>query len=297
MKKSLLLLWGLGALLCNAQQVKVTSSIPLLRGVEAAFYPSLNKSGDKLLFSDPDAHGLKMLDFSSGQTVTPISDKDGAGFDAKWGNDGQVYFVTSQINPKDHLVYRTGMRYDLSQHASEIVLEAQHGAVHLETGTQGIAMNGERHTYANAQNRGISVYTTGSQLIVNINGKEHRYTPVESYAGYLWSSISPNGDKIAFFAAGKGIVVTDLNGKVLAELGNYEMPCWYNNDYIVAQNATDDGHQFTSSQILLLKADGSFCHELTAKTSMTIQPTAGGGKIVYTTIDGNLTMITIDITQ
>ena len=30
---------------------------------------------------------------------------------------------------------------------------------------------------------------------------------------------------------------------------------------------------------------------------MTMQPTAGGGKIVYTTIDGNLTMITIDINE
>jgi hypothetical protein len=132
---------------------------------------------------------------------------------------------------------------------------------------------------------------------VNINGKESRYTPVESYAGYLWSSVSPAGDKIAFFAAGRGIVVTNLQGKVLAELGNYEMPCWYNNDYIVAQNATDDGYQYTSSQILLLKADGTFNYELTPKTSMTMQPTAGGGKIAYTTIDGNLTLITLDINE
>ena len=296
MKRTLLLLLGAWALTGWAQQVTVTSSTPLLRGVEPAFYPTLNASGDRLLYSDADAHGLKMLDLST-QAITTISDLSGAGYNAKWSNDGDVYYITSKVDEHSRLVFRTGMRYDMARHTSDVVLEAQHGAVHLETGTRGMAMNGERHNFATAPNRGVSVYTTGSQLVVNIDGKESRYTPVECYAGYLWSSVSPKGDKIAFFAAGKGIVVTDLQGKVLAQLGNYEMPCWYNNDYLVAQNASDDGYQFTSSQILLLKADGTFRHELTPKTSMTMQPTAGGGKIAYTTIDGNITMITIDINE
>ncbi len=284
------------AMVAGAQQVTVTSTTPLLRGIEPAFYPTLSPSGDRLLYSDVDARGLKMLDLGT-QAVTTISEQTGAGFDAKWSNDGQVYYITSKVDEKSRLVFRTGMRYDLKRQASDVVLEAQHGAVHLETGTQGMAMNGESHTFATAPKRGVSVYTTGSQLVVNVDGKESRYTPVESYAGYLWSSVSPAGDKIAFYAAGRGIVVTTLQGKVLAELGNYEMPCWYNNDYLVAQNASDDGYQYTSSQILLLKADGTSRHELTPKTSMTMQPTAGGGKIVYTTIDGNLTMITLDINE
>lgn len=287
---------GLAALFASAQQVTVTSSTPLLKGVEAAFYPTLNSSGDCLLYSDADAHGLKMLDLTTNK-VTTISDKNGAGFDAKWQADGNVYYVTSEVNPKSHLVYRSGMRYNVAQRTNDVLLEPQHGAVHLETGTAGMAFKGERRTFASSPNRGISVYTTGSEIVINIDGEENRYTPVDSYAGYLWSSVSPKGDKIAFFAAGTGIIITDLEGKVLAQLGNYEMPCWYNNDYIVAQNTTDDGHQFTSSQIMLLKADGTFRHELTPRTSMTMQPTAGGGKIVYTTIDGNLTMITLDINE
>lgn len=296
MKKTLLLFLGAWALMSSAQQVTVTSSTPLLRGVEPAFYPTLNASGDRLLYSDADAHGLKMLDLST-QAITTISDLSGAGYNAKWSNDGDVYYITSKVDEQSRLVLRTGMRYDMARHTSDVVLEAQHSAVHLEAGTRGMAMNGEKHNFATAPNRGVSVYTTGSQLVVNIDGKESRYTPVESYAGYLWASVSPKGDKIAFFAAGKGIVVTDLQGKVLAQLGNYEMPCWYNNDYLVAQNASDDGYQYTSSQILLLKADGTFRHELTSKTSMTMQPTCGGGKIAYTTIDGNITLITIDINE
>lgn len=296
MRKTLLTLMASVALMCSAQQVTITSTTRLLQDAEPAFYPTLSASGDKLLYSDVDANGLKMLDIDT-QQITTVSNLNGAGIDAKWSANGNVYYITSEVNKQDHLVYRTGRRYDLNRKANEVVLEAQHGAVHLETGTAGMAMNGERHTFATSPNRGTSVYTTGSQLVVTVNGKENRYTPVESYAGYLWSSVSPGGDKIAFFAAGTGIIITDLQGKVLAQLGNYEMPCWYNNDYIVAQNATDDGYQFTSSQILLLKADGTFRQELTPSTSMTMQPTSGGGKIVYTTIDGNITMITIDINE
>ena len=100
---------------------------------------------------------------------------------------------------------------------------------------------------------------------------------------------------MAFFAAGKGIVIIDLRGQMLAMLGNYEMPCWYNNDYLVAQNAKYDGRQFTSSQILLIKADGTYQAELTTPDSMTMQPTCGGGKIVYTTIGGQLYEMQINI--
>ena len=100
---------------------------------------------------------------------------------------------------------------------------------------------------------------------------------------------------MAFVAAEKGVVVIDLTGRVLAMLGKYQMPAWYNNDYIVAQNAHDDGHQFTSSQIMLLKADGTCKQALTASTSMTMQPASAAGRIVYTTIDGLLYEMTIAI--
>ena len=115
-----------------------------------------------------------------------------------------------------------------------------------------------------------------------MDGEERVFSPVDSWAGYLWASLSPDGKRVAFFAAGKGIVVIDLRGQVVAMLGNYEMPCWYNNDYLVAQNAKDDG---------------SWQRELTKSASMAMQPTCGGGKIVYTTIDGLLYEMHINIYQ
>ena len=244
-----------------AQEVEVTSRQRLLEGVEGpAYYPVLNSAGDRLLFSTEEG-ALKLHDFADGVTTVVTRDYV-AGRDACFGRDGKVYFVTQSVG-EDHLVYRTGQCYDASTRKADVVTPTRHGAMRAVPAEQGDA-----------------AWTEGSRVHVTVGGEERVFSPVDSWAGYLWASLSPDGQRVAFFAAGKGIVVIDLRGQVVAMLGNYEMPCWYNNNYIVAQNAKDDGHQFTSSQLLLLKADGTWQTELTKPASMTMQPTCGGGKIV-----------------
>lgn len=294
MKKLLFTLVSCCALLASAQQVKVVEKSRLLNGVEGpAYFPVLNNSGNRLLFSGESARGLKIYDFDH-RVVTRISDDYGAGVDATFGADGNVYYTVQTLG-NENLIYRTGLCYDVAHDTSSVVLEAQHGAISRQVGTAGVALRG-RKTFASARNLGTAVYTQGSQVFVTVAGKTRAFSPVESHAGYLWASLSPNADRVAFFAAGKGVVVIDLQGKVQAMLGNYEMPCWYNNDYIVAQDATDDGHQITSSHLVLLSADGRERHNLTEGTSMTMHPTSAAGKIVYTTIDGNLYLMKIAIT-
>ena len=258
------------------QEVEVTSRQRLLEGVEGpAYYPVLNSAGDRLLFSTEEG-ALKLHDFADGVTTVVTRDYV-AGRDACFGRDGKVYFVTQSVG-EDHLVYRTGQCYDALTRKADVVTPTRHGAMRAVPAEQGDA-----------------AWTEGSRVHVTVGGEERVFSPVDSWAGYLWASLSPDGLRVAFFAAGKGIVVIDLRGQVVAMLGNYEMPCWYNNNYIVAQNAKDDGHQFTSSQLLLLKADGTWQTELTKPASMTMQPTCGGGKIVYTTIDGLLYEMKINI--
>ena len=198
---------------------------------------------------------------------------------------------------EDHLVYRTGRSYDVATRQSTQLVEEQHGAVRAVPATRGGALKSPARNYNSGIDIGSAAWTEGSRVHVTVGGEERVFSPVDSWAGYLWASLSPDGKRVAFFAAGKGIVVIDLRGQVTAMLGNYEMPCWYNNEYIVAQNAKDDGHQFTSSQIVLLKSDGTWQTELTKPASMAMQPTCGGGRIVYTTIDGLLYEMKINIYQ
>lgn len=279
MKKLMLIALAVVTMLpVMAQEVEVTSLRRLLEGVEGpAYYPVLNQAGDRFVFSTEDG-GLNLHDMTDGVTTVVTTDYV-AGRDACFGVDGKVYYVSQRVG-EDHLLYRTGQCYDNKTRKSDVVTSTRRGAMRAMPAGQGDA-----------------AWTEGSRVHVTVGGEERVFSPVDSWAGYLWASLSPDGKRVAFFAAGKGIVVIDLRGQVTAMLGNYEMPCWYNNDYIVAQNAKDDGHQFTSSQIVLLKADGTWQTALTKPASMAMQPTCGGGRIVYTTIDGLLYEMKINIYQ
>ena len=276
-----------------AQEVEVASLSRLLEGVEGpAFFPVLDQQGKRLLFLGENG-ALKLHDFVDGVTATVTQDYV-AGHDACFGGDGKVYFVTQEVG-EDHLVYRTGHAYDMAQGKVANLTGPEHGPMRAVPATRGGALRAPGHDYKSGGDIGSAAWAEGSTLHVIVGGDERVFSPVNSWAGYLWASLSPDGKRVAFFAAGKGIVIIDLRGQMLAMLGNYEMPCWYNNDYLVAQNAKDDGHQFTSSQIMLLKADGSFTAELTKPSSMAMQPTCGGGRIVYSTIDGLLYEMKINI--
>ena len=277
-----------------ARDVVVTAEQDLVPGT-AAFSPMLDAAAERVLYSDLNGTMLQMLDLAAG-SVTDVARAADGGIDASWGADGSIFYVTREIRP-NHLIYRTGHRYDPVTATSTVVLEAQHGAVLPERGTRGTALNGKK-SYRSNRDLGTSVAVSGSTLIIEQNGTRREFTPVESEAGYLWPALSPDADKVAFVAAGKGLIVVDLDGNVLAQLGRqYEFPSWLNNDYLVAQNATDDGHQFLSSQIVVLSSDGAFSKAITRESSMTMQPSAAAGKIVYTTIDGRMKLVSVTITE
>lgn len=114
---------------------------------------------------------------------------------------------------------------------------------------------------------------------------------------YICVSLSPDRTKI-LFRSRKSTAVCDLNGRVLADLGNISAPEWYGNDYVVGMRGEHDGHDFTSSQIILRSLSG----EETALTdgadiAMCPQVSAESGRIVYGTVDGDIRMLQLNLTD
>lgn len=289
--KRLLLLAALATTMGMSARIAETGkATPILAGVQSNLYnPILSPDGDKLLFSDADYSNLRIYDFASGATSL-VCAQERAGFDAQFSPDGTEVIYISQTPDEHGRQMRQLRSYNIDRGANTNIGESARfiQRPELTKGGMQTRFNGVRKAFGTKVATGVR--TEASTLYITVNGVEKAYSPVESQAGYLWESLSPDGKKVMFFAAGRGIIICDLNGNVTAELGNYEAPVWYGNNAIVAMKATDDGHQYRSSQIVMLAADGSEIQEITRPESMTMFPTASlkAGKIVYNTIDGRL---------
>lgn len=279
----------------NAQIANVESVTPLLKGVESDMHhPVLSVDGSRLLFSSCNYTGLRMYDFND-NVVTKVSTEERAGLDASFSPDGnEIYFVTQTREGVRNL--RQVKKYDIASRQT-IEMTKQGRVIGRPVATAkgfAAAVDG---TLVSTDNMATRVRTEGAKLFITKNGVEKAYTPIKNCVGYIWASLSPDGKKVMFFAAAHGIVITDLDGNILAMPGNYEAPVWYGNNHIVAMNATNDGYNYHSSQIVLLTVDGSQKQELTKPESMTMNPTASfeAGKIVYATIDGRLYQMNINL--
>ncbi len=289
MRSFLTIFTVLVALSLNAQVVTVTSDVMLTDS--AAYFPQLSDDGKNLIYAPTDAHPLIMQDVATGATRI-VSDKGLPGFDAVFDNKGNIVFMT--IEQRDNrLLYRGVSRYDVKKGKIKQLLKPQHGAVHIVKGTKGLALVGESKS-RDLKKAGTVAWTQGDRLMISVNGKVRQLRPVQGTVGLLWASVSPDGTRVAFEAATKGVYVCDLDGNHLTSLGMYLMPCWYNNDYLVAMSNAGN-IRISGSNIHLLKADGSFAQPLTDSKIAAIQPMVSGDKIVFTTKTGVVHVMTLSI--
>ena len=286
---TILCLWALGA---GAVGVKSGSAMTLVDS--CGFFPQQSLDGQWLLYSPTDAKSLMLKNLSTGQ-VTTVANTGYPGFDAIFGADGKVYYITQQ-RKSNGLVYRTGHCYDPSTGKSQVVLKPQHGRVEALQAATGVVVNGERQYYRSNDRVGAYVYTRGSLLyLVDEYGVTRTMEPVKGSNGYLWAKLSPDGTKVLFEAAAKGLYVCDLDGRLVADLGQYLMPCWYNNDYIVAMS--NAGNTRTNgSYIWLLSVDGNTCKPISSNNERAVQPMVAGNKVVYTIqYSGEVRQVELDI--
>lgn len=286
---ALVCLWTLGS---GAVGVKQGSARTLVDS--CGFFPQISADGQWLLYSPTEGTSLMLKNLATGDVKT-VASTGYPGFDAILGQDGKVYYVTQQ-RKKNGLVYRTGHCYDPATGKDQVVLKAQHGRVQPLLASQGVVINGERQIYRNAKQVGAYCYTRGDMLyLVDEAGFTRALQPVQDSNGYLWASLSPDGTRVLFEAASRGLFVCDMNGEIVAELGEFLMPCWYNNDYIIAMS--NAGNTRTNgSRIWLLSVDGEVCKPISTREERAVQPMTAGGRVVYTLLySGEVRQLELDV--
>ena len=284
-------------LLATAQEVTITRHEQLLKGVESGIYnPVLSADGQKVLFTASNYKGLKMYDMQD-NVVTRLSDDQMAGFDPVFSRDGKSVYFMSQTR-ENMRVYREMKSASLDGKTTAVVVEKARGMRSPVAIDGGLAVVSDKgRTVVSKQNGGTYVYAQGAELVVVRNGVEKRFSPVETKYTYLWTSLSPDGQKILFYAGAKGAYVCDLDGNLLADLGKYVAPKWMGNDWVVGMVDKDNGETITESTIFAVRADGAAYTALTDGSQICLYPsaTADASKIVYNTADGKIRLMNVTI--
>ena len=163
-------------------------------------------------------------------------------------------------------------------------------------GTEVVYLDNESDSYADTQVSDLYVTNEDLNLVLYNHGERTVLNPRGNDVHYVWSSVSPDGKRIIFHTK-YGTEICDLNGRILANLGKLIDPQWYGNDYVVGSTETSDGHQYLTSCIAIIQADGTGYTELTRPDELGMHPTVSPklGRIAYATIDGDMRLLQLNL--
>ena len=264
----------------SSQTITVGKSERLLAANQKGFHPVLNTAGNLLAFTTENYEGLEVYDFST-RSVLRVSDEAGAGFQPVFSDDGKLFFKNTVF--KSRLKYEGLKSYDFSEKTVKEVLAPQRDLKPVQK--SGIA----KTTLP-------SVWSNGQNLNITKNGKTEILNPVENANGYIWASLSPNGQMILFNAVAVGTFVSDLNGKIIASLGYLNAPVWYGNEFVVGMQDKDDGYNITESKVILKNLAGSITKQLSEPGQIAMFPTASflARKVAYNTVEGEIYVLELN---
>lgn len=266
------------------------------QGVVAGISPQ----GDYILYTDAANNGLSKYDLQTGAT-TVISDARGAGYNVQIAADGQSV-VYREETIKGKLRYSEVKQANIATGAKQQLVKASRDiqGVAIDNATAVVVNKGKVSAKAlgtaKAKAEAPVLSIKNRQLMLTVNGKTRVFSPNGQQLSYIWPSLSPDGTKVLYFVCGNGAYVADLNGKIIANLGQLRAPKWYNNEIVVGMNDKDNGEVVTSSSIVAVTLDGTR-QTLTDNSVIAMYPYASqnGEKIAFSTDNGEAYIININL--
>ena len=144
----------------------------------------------------------------------------------------------------------------------------------------------------------IKVSAENLKIYVYVDGRRTEIQPLKGEnINYIWISLSPDNSRILFTAAGKGTYICDLKGNVVASLGYLNAPVWFNDRFVVGMQDKDNGQNVTSSDVVMLTADGKLKKQISNPNHIAMYPAASSkaNRIVYSTLDGKLVVSELSV--
>lgn len=155
-------------------------------------------------------------------------------------------------------------------------------------------------TYQKTENKklGPLLYSNEGQLIL-LNKRDKKIINSTDEGHYIWSSISPGGEKLLYTVTGQGTFITDIQGKIQHKIKNATAPKWSpTGDWLLYTKQQDDGHKITASDIYIISPDGEYTFQITdTENKIEMHPnwSPSGKKIVYETGNNKIEIIHLSI--
>ncbi len=243
----------------------------LVGGQEQSYLrPVWSPQGDLIAFTGTGYQGIQVLDPATGE-IKQITDERAAGFGFCWSHDGSAiaartarYEKRRRLNDVKVFELATGKFWSISGTRSRfkgvprwtkddraVYILGKRQVQVLESGLPGVAP-------AEPASDRLYLLKTGKIAVGESSGTVIQMLDPLAGRRYLNLSLSPDGSKMAFEVVGGNLHVMNVDGTGLVDLGAGFRPGWSPaGKWIIYQVSEDDGHAFTSSDVFVIKTDGS----------------------------------------
>ncbi len=253
-----------------SQEIKVRK-IKKLPVEEKAYFPNFGRNHKEILLSGKHHQGLTLYNRCK-RKEREISDARGAGRDYVVKQDGNIIFSENSIKEGRKLTEYKRYNPETGQITAVESPPAE-----------------DKHIKIKGKNLSL---VQGLHEAKELNPIENKY--------YIWASLSPSEDKILFTAAGDGTYVSDLEGKILHDIGYLNAPQWLNEDWVIGMDDKDDGEQVISSDIVAVHLETGKRINLTQKSEVIAQypkVSPEQNRIVYHSLEGGVYLMRIRIKE
>jgi len=123
--------------------------------------------------------------------------------------------------------------------------------------------------------KSASIILTGivdEKIQIIANGKSKIIDPIKN-GKYIWPKLSPDNKFLVAYELSEGLIIFDLNGKLISKLGYFDAPSWTKDGkWIICHKEKDENDSIISSDLFAISVNGKKVIQLTNTDQIELYP-------------------------